>query len=72
MNKLKKRAMKKWIHKGLYCYRRDKYNHKTKVCKWFRIDNRYDYQEDGYCVYLGKGDWQDEGASLLWDMCKEC
>jgi len=27
---------------------------------------------DGHCGYLGKGDWEKDGTTLLWDQVKEC
>ena len=29
-------------------------------------------QENGYCSYLERGDWEADHLSLLWDQCKEC
>ena len=31
-----------------------------------------EHQDNGYCHYLKRGDWEEEGWSLLWDMVKEC
>jgi len=78
---------KSLIPQGFYCYTRLK-NGKLKLCPyWSKIKNRRK-QENGYCSYLGKGDWEinqeeewinvDTGEivkgnlSLLWDMVKEC
>lgn len=69
---MKKRAMKKWIPKNAcYCYNYDK-NGNIKVCKWSRKSNNHSIQDNGYCMYIGKGDWQSYVGSLLWDQCKEC
>ena len=74
---MKKRAMKKWIPKNqCYCYTitgksRDG-KLKTETCKWHKFNKNHDKQENGYCSYLNKGDWQENGTSLLWDRCKEC
>lgn len=57
--------MENKIPKGHYCYD-DK-----GTCPYWDIDNTKLYQENGYCNYLGKGDW-DLDLSLLWDMVKEC
>lgn len=62
---MKKRAMKKWIPKGIYCY-------DDNGCKWWRGNTTKDYQLSGYCIYLKTGDWYKEGTMLLWDECKEC
>lgn len=74
---MKKRAMKKWIPKNpCYCYNiigKDvDGSAKINICKWHRVDKKHYNQENGYCIYLGKGDWQESGTSLLWDKCKEC
>lgn len=29
-------------------------------------------QNNGFCAYLGFGDWEEEGMTLLWDQVKEC
>lgn len=68
---MKKRAMKKWILKHTsYCYTyKDK---KLIACKWYSKNSNKDKQECGYCKYLNRGDWQEDGTFLLWDMVKEC
>ena len=38
---------------------------------WSRRDDRPE-QENGYCSYLGWGDWEQDNFSLLWDQVKEC
>jgi hypothetical protein len=43
------------IPTGDYCHSTDG---KGKVCPYWRIDNDREYQYNGYCVYLGKGDWE--------------
>lgn len=63
---MKKRAMKKYVPEGLYCYD-DK-----KVCKWWRINKNKPEQLNGYCELLKTGDWEMEHVGLLWDQCKEC
>ncbi|KEI94999.1 hypothetical protein N496_18690 (plasmid) [Clostridium botulinum A2B3 87] len=69
---MKKRAMKKWIPKGTcYCYTYDKKGRHNPY-KWHRTSSKHHKQQNGYCMYLCEGDWQSEGMSLLWDMCKEC
>lgn len=72
---MKKRAMKKWIPKNeCYCYNLVKKKGKVKieVCKWYRLSEKHGEQENGYCLYLKKGDWESEGVSLLFDLVKEC
>lgn len=60
---MKKRAMKKWIPKSTpYC----------ENCRWHSIYPNKPHQENGYCKYMGSGDWQNDAGSLLWDGCKEC
>lgn len=74
---MKKRSMKKWIPKNqCYCYNIIEKGKdgklKTETCKWHRFSKKHDEQENGYCLYLNKGDWQENGTLLLWDRCKEC
>lgn len=43
-----------------------------EVCPyWSSVKNR-PAQESGYCRFLGRGDWENPGISLLWDQVKEC
>ena len=43
----------KYIPMGIYCYVDD------KVCPfWESKEGEYPSQEDGYCHYLGKSDWE--------------
>lgn len=64
------------IPRGLYCYHRLSHYEDGRtvvdMCPYW--SKRYDKkeQENGYCQYLGKGDWESDGLSLLWDQCKEC
>ena len=41
------------IPRGYYCYFR-----KDKKCPYWDRDSTYPEQENGYCHYLGKGDWE--------------
>ena len=67
---MKKRAMKKWIPKGThYCYEN---TNMFKKCKWLSFNKNKNYQANGYCKYIGLGDWEEYGTILLWDECKEC
>lgn len=61
---MKKRAMKKWIPNDIaYCCN----------CKWLRFNKNKDYFSNGYCKYLGLGDWYKNNRTiLLWDACKNC
>lgn len=43
-----------------------------KVCPYWGVDKRRPAQENGYCRFLGKGDWELGPISLLWDQVKEC
>ena len=54
------------IPRGLYCQGMD-YN-----CPFWFLQRGEEPQNNGYCSYLKKGDWQIEYSSLLWDGCKEC
>ena len=54
------------IPQGPYCYDENGY------CPYRLIDEAKDEQECGYCLWLDKGDWQENGTMLIWDACKEC
>jgi hypothetical protein len=45
---------------------------KIKCCPYWSRNLDKPEQEDGYCAYLEKGDWDLGPCSLLWDQCKEC
>lgn len=67
---MKKRAMKKWIPKGMYCY-----GNGTHSCKWRKCitttKSNSPYKHLVYkCEYMNYIDWEQD--SLLWDSCKEC
>lgn len=57
------------IPKGSYCY--DYRDGKEFRCPHWSKDTSKPEQENGYCSYLGMGDW-DLGGGLLWDQVKEC
>lgn len=59
-------AANRLIPKGHYCY--DEHG----VCPFWSIDKNHKHQDNGYCSYLKKGDWDFEGPGILWDQCKEC
>ena len=54
------------IPEGMYCY--DGYG----ICPFWRSNPTKPSQENGYCLYLRMGDWDDDNLSLLWDSCKAC
>jgi len=64
------------IPEGVYCYNRVEISQgKTKLylCPYYSKHLLYDEQENGFCLYLDQGDWENPGAfALLWDQCKEC
>ena len=57
--------------KTVYCYTRDK-NNKCILCPFWEHIKDKEEQEDGYCHYLNRGDWELPGLGLLWDQVKEC
>lgn len=57
---------KKLIPEGPYCY--DKHG----VCKFWDLNKQFPTQNNGYCHFLNRGDWQLPSIGLLWDQCKEC
>lgn len=63
---MKRRAMKKWIPKGYFCRGR------KGCCKWVcKIKNK-ENQNNVFCKYLNKGDWDFEQIGLPWYLVKEC
>jgi hypothetical protein len=54
------------IPKGIYCYDED------GICPHWTLNPFHPEQMNGFCSYLMKGDWQENGTMLLWDQCKEC
>jgi len=63
------RKSKKVIPFGMYCYKDIK---KTKngyirisICPYWSIRKGKPKQENGYCAYLGKGDW-DMNKEVKW------
>jgi len=60
-----------YIPEGVYCYDYD--SGRFGLCPFWSKSHLHEDQENGYCHYLGKGDWEmDNAISLLWDQCKEC
>lgn len=45
---------------------------KYKVCPYWELREDKPEQDNGYCRYLGIGDWEDDGFGLLWDQVKAC
>jgi len=64
------------IPEGLYCYTYSDVDcsddQRLSMCPYWDIDDKRESQNNGYCHFLGEGDWDVEGLSLLWDQCKEC
>jgi hypothetical protein len=61
---------KNQIPPGCYCY--TYIDNKLYVCPfWHKAPDKRE-QENGYCAFLSKGDWEENGTFLLWDQCKEC
>jgi len=62
---------------GWYCYtiesiEKETGRMRTNVCKYWSIRDGKPKQENGYCDYLGWGDWEMGTVTLLWDQVKEC
>lgn len=64
----------KYIPYGFYCYfgTRGPGDPNYKRCAFWDYDPTKHEQENGYCYFLGEGDWECDGIGLLWDQCKEC
>ena len=63
------------IPEGLYCYKPIKSHTgwlEVTTCPYWSRDEERDDQENGYCSFMEKGDWEMEGLGLLWDGVKEC
>ena len=57
------------IPKGIYCYDND------GICPYWSKHPDHAEQEDGYCAFLERGDWEEDkhpSVALLWDQVKEC
>jgi len=67
------------IPQGVYCYtllsveinQKEGFKLNKKVCPYWSLDPERPSQENGYCSFLKKGDWELK-SGLLWDQCKEC
>lgn len=65
-NKLSKKETSIFsIPQGIYCYDEE------GLCPYWSIDKDKPFQDNGYCHFLKKGDWELKGG-LIWDQCKEC
>src|SRR3989304_8748313 len=51
---------------GPYCY--DEHG----LCPYWSRNPFEEGQNNGHCVDLNEGDWEEEHFSLFWDQCKEC
>jgi hypothetical protein len=65
------------IPAGFYCHEKFTFNEETKRCSakpcpYWGINDNYPHQENGYCRFLNRGDWEDDHIGLLWDQVKEC
>ena len=61
------------IPNGSYCY--EQKDGKKCICPYFELRNDKPSQNNGYCHYIERGDWQvssNSWDSLLWDQVKEC
>ena len=41
------------IPRGYYCH----FNDMSKICRYWSLRDDLPYQENGYCAFLGKSDW---------------
>ena len=65
------------IPEGVYCYEilgpgSSPGSLHVKNCPYWDRDDAQLSQEDGYCHFLERSDWEDTGMGMLWDQCKEC
>jgi len=69
------------IPPGPYCYRAKGERHfdasgrsvyPVDPCPYWAIHPGKEHQENGYCAFLGEGDWAEDGFSHLWDQVKAC
>ena len=58
------------IPPGPYCYTH--IDNIFCICPYWEMRPDKEYQENGYCHFMEKGDWDFEDMSLLFDQCKEC
>jgi hypothetical protein len=56
----------------MYCYARTE-DGNIKLCPYWSIIESRPRQDNGFCEYLGEGDWSNPKAfGLIWDQVKEC
>ena len=68
------------IPTGVYCHGRPSFvydkehpkGYRVDVCPYWDFDDEKPKQENGYCHFMKKGDWEIGETFLLWDQCKEC
>lgn len=64
------------IPPGSYCYELLEVSpegvQKVKPCPFWELRKDKPSQDNGYCHYLKRGDWECSELSLLWDGVKEC
>lgn len=66
MRKLRYEKGESVIPEGCYCY------DQNGRCPYHDYSGVHEKQNNGFCWFLGKGDWFWESGGLLWDQCKEC
>lgn len=67
MRELRKNGGEALIPSGSYCY-----GPSGNCPFWDKAENK-EKQNNGYCWFLGVGDWDENGGvDLLWDQCKAC
>lgn len=64
---MNKQKAKKKIPKGCYCYKETK-PYQLKRCPFWSIKANLPEQENGYCSYLGKSDYDlnEERGEMKW------
>lgn len=68
MTKLRAEKGESVIPRGMYCY--DEKGNCPYLDSAENVGNGE--QNNGYCWFIRRGDWQGTGSGLLWDACKEC
>lgn len=66
MRKLRYEKGESVIPCGGYCY------DNNGRCPYWDWAENHEEQNNGFCWFIGKGDWFGDGCGLLWDQCKEC
>lgn len=67
----------KYIPPGPYCYHiidgPNKHGQLSILkCPYWESHPEKPEQMNGYCRFIKKGDWEENGTTLLFDLCKEC